>query len=235
MGETTDDLGTPIIKTTTGAVVLPRDHHVIQRKLRSASEQNRIGKSACDQCRYCTEYCPRFLLGYEVEPHRVMRSLAFTATGSAYWDRFASLCCACGLCTLFACPEELFPKEACDQSKAQMKKAGAKWTGPAPASPHGLREGRRVPINTLMRRLRVEHYQHPAPWREGGVEPGQVVLPLKQGAGTANTPAVKPGDRVKAGQPVGRVPEGSLGGIVHAPVSGRVVSVSDRIVIEREP
>ena len=91
MGETTDNLDTPIVKTTTGAVVLPREHRVIQRKLRSPSEQNKIGKSACDQCRYCTEYCPRFLLGYEVEPHRVMRSLAFTGTGSAYWDRFAVL------------------------------------------------------------------------------------------------------------------------------------------------
>ena len=31
------------------------------------------------------------------------------------------MCCACGLCTLYACPEELFPKEACDQSKAELK------------------------------------------------------------------------------------------------------------------
>lgn len=234
MGETTDDLSTPIIKTTTGAVVLPREHHVIQRKLRSPSEQNKIGKSACDQCRYCTEYCPRFLLGYAVEPHRVMRSLGFTATGTAYWDQFAALCCACGLCTLFACPEELFPKEACDQSKAEMKKEGLKWSGQAPSAPHGLREGRRVPINTLMQRLQIQQYQHPAPWRDGFVATTRLLVPVKQGAGAPNTPIVKPGDRVKAGQPLGKVPDGSLGAIVHAPVPGRVVSVGDRIVIERE-
>ena len=40
-----------------------------------------IGKSACDQCSYCTEFCPRYLLGYEVQPHKVMRSLGFTVTG----------------------------------------------------------------------------------------------------------------------------------------------------------
>lgn len=234
MGETTDDLETPIIKTTTGAVILPRDHHVIQRKLLSPDRQNKIGKSACDQCRYCTEYCPRFLLGYAVEPHRVMRSLGFTATGAAYWDQFAVLCCACGLCTLFACPEELFPKEACDQAKAEMKRAGFKWTGPAPTAPHGLREGRRVPIKTLMRRLQIEGYDNPAPFRNLEEEPRRVVVPLKQGAGSANEPIVKPGDRVKAGQDLGKIPPNSLGAIVHAPVSGRVVTVTDRVIIERE-
>jgi len=122
MGETTENLDTPITKTTTGVVVLPRDHHVAQRKLQPAPAQDRIGKSACDQCRYCTEYCPRFLLGYAVEPHQVMRSLAFTATGAARWNEWASLCCACGLCTLFACPEELFPKEACDRAKAELRR-----------------------------------------------------------------------------------------------------------------
>lgn len=25
----------------------------------------------CDQCSYCTEFCPRYLLGYEVQPHKV--------------------------------------------------------------------------------------------------------------------------------------------------------------------
>src|SRR6185503_15365405 len=102
------------------------------------------GKSACDQCRYCTEYCPRFLLGYAVEPHQVMRSLAFTATGKEYWNQWAALCCACGLCTLYACPEELFPKEACDDSKMEMRRANLKWTGKTEVKPHPMREGRRV-------------------------------------------------------------------------------------------
>ena len=48
----------------------------------------RIGKSACDQCSYCTEFCPRYLLGYDVQPHKVMRSLSFTATGADIWNRF---------------------------------------------------------------------------------------------------------------------------------------------------
>src|SRR5512133_1515881 len=153
MGQTTEDLDTPVTKTATGVVVLPRSHHVMERKLKPNQVQAKIGKSACDQCRYCTEYCPRFLLGYEVEPHQVMRSLAFTATGADYWNQWAALCCACGLCTLYACPEELYPKEACDDSKAAMRQAGLKWTGPATVKVQPMRDGRRVPIKSLMHRL----------------------------------------------------------------------------------
>ena len=132
MGEHTGDFDRPVTKTTGGVIVLPRDHHVMARKFKPVKIQHAIGKSACDQCRYCTEYCPRYLLGYAVEPHQVMRSLAFTATGKEYWNDWAALCCSCGLCTLFACPEELYPKEACDQSKAEMRQQNVKWSHECP-------------------------------------------------------------------------------------------------------
>jgi Na+-translocating ferredoxin:NAD+ oxidoreductase RnfC subunit len=235
MGETTEDLDTPITKTSTGVVALPRDHRVIERKLKPAAAQNVIGKSACDQCRYCTEYCPRYLLGYAVEPHQVMRSLAFTATGAEYWNQWAALCCACGLCTLYACPEELFPKEACDQSKAEMRRASLKWTGPMTVKPHPMRDGRRVPIKTLMKKLHLQQYDHPAHWEDVRFAPRRVVLPLKQNAGAVNRPLVQPGERVRAGQMVGQVPEQALGAPIHAPFDARVVSVNDRVVLERTP
>jgi len=230
MGETTDDLDTPIIKTTTGAVILPRDHHVIQRKLKSSQTQARIGKSACDQCRFCTELCPRYLLGYAVEPHQVMRSLAFTATDKRFWNQWATLCCSCGLCTLYACPEELYPKEACDASKEEMHAAGIQWTGPTTTTPHPMRDGRHVPIKALMKKLHVQEYDLPAPYEDRAVNPKQVILPLKQGAGVPNTPLIRPGDRVAAGQPLGEIPEGALGAIIHAPFAGIVTEVTDRII-----
>jgi cobalamin reductase len=235
MGETTDNLDAPVTKTTTGAVILPRQHHVMQRKLKPAKAQAQIGKSACDQCRYCTEYCPRFLLGYAVEPHQVMRSLAFTGAGTEYWNQWAALCCSCGLCTLYACPEELFPKEACDASKAEIRRAGLKWTGAAHIKPHPMREGRRVPIKSLMKKMHVLEYNAPAPLRQQPLSPDTLVLPLRQGAGAANQPLVKAGDRVAAGQVLGAIPDNALGAIIHAPVNGTVAEVADgHIRLKRE-
>jgi Na+-translocating ferredoxin:NAD+ oxidoreductase RnfC subunit len=234
MGQTTDNLDTPIIKTATGVVVLPRDHHVMERKLKPGRIQAKIGKSACDQCRFCTEYCPRFLLGYQVEPHAVMRSLAFTATGAEHWNQFAALCCSCGLCTLFACPEELYPKEACDDSKAAMRRQQMKWTGPMTVKPHGMRDGRHVPIKTLTRKLHVEQYDLPAPLYPGKIEPARLVLPLKQSAGAACVAKVTTGDRVSAGQILGEPPTNAMGAILHAPAAGRITGVSEQqIILER--
>jgi Na+-translocating ferredoxin:NAD+ oxidoreductase RnfC subunit len=226
MGETTDDLDRPVTKTTGGVIVLPRDHHVVSRKLKPSAVQHAIGKSACDQCRYCTEYCPRFLLGYAVEPHQVMRSLAFTATGAAHWNDWAALCCACGLCTLYGCPEELFPKEACDQAKAEMRRAGVKWSGAAVVRPHPMRDGRRVPIQRLMQKLQIGAYDHPAPWHPRQVLARELLLPLKQSAGSAVRPSVAVGQRVAAGELLGAMAGNDLGASLHAPVAGRIAALT---------
>jgi len=234
MGKITENLDTPVTKTDTGVVILPRDHHIMERQLKPNKAQAQIGKSACDQCRYCTEYCPRFLLGYAVEPHQVMRSLAFTATGADYYNQWATMCCSCGLCTLYACPEELFPKEACDDAKAEMRRKHIKWTGPMDPKPHPMHDGRRVPIKTLTRKLHVERYDLPAPYDRRQISPGRLILPLQQSAGTACLPKVKVGDRVTAAQIIGEPAPDALGAVLHAPGEAVVREITQQqIILER--
>lgn len=234
MGETTAVLDRPVTKTTGGIIVLPRDHHVIERKLKPAPQQNAIGKSACDQCRYCTELCPRFLLGYAVEPHQVMRTLAFTATGAERFNDWAAMCCSCGLCTLFSCPEELFPKEACDQSKAELRKNNVKYSGPTTVEVHPMRDGRRVPIKSLMTKLDIAQYDDPAHWEAKEISAKRLVLPLKQSAGAPSVAIVKAGDRVAAGQQLTEIAEKALGARIHAPLAATVAEVTAQaIILER--
>ena len=234
MGETTDKLDRPVTKTTGGVIVLARDHSVVERKLKPAPQQNAIGKSACDQCRYCTELCPRFLLGYAVEPHQVMRTLAFTATGAERFNDWAAMCCSCGLCTLFSCPEQLYPKEACDQSKAELRKNNVKYAGPTMVEVHPMRDGRRVPIKSLMERLDIAQYDDPAHWQAKEISAKRLVLPLKQSAGAPSVAIVKAGDRVTAGQQITEIAEKALGARIHAPVAGVVTEVTaQHIIIER--
>ena len=235
MGETTDDLDLPITKTSTGVVVLPHDHHIIERKLRKPTDQAKIGKSACDQCRYCTEYCPRYLLGYQVEPHQVMRTLAFSGTGADRFNEWAALCCSCGLCTLYACPEELYPKEACDDSKAVLRKQNFKWTGKTDIKPHPMRDGRRVPIQSLMKKMHVDGYDNPAPMVTREISSKVLILPLKQGAGGPTKPTVKVGDTVQSGQIISEPLPNALGGIIHAPITATVSAItSDRITLTKK-
>ena len=73
-------LDVPVTKTTGGIVVLPHAHSLIQRHTAKWPQIARVGRSACDQCRFCTEFCPRYLLGHPIQPHRAMRSLGFATS-----------------------------------------------------------------------------------------------------------------------------------------------------------
>lgn len=230
MGQFTWETGDVVTKTTAGLIVIPRDHYLITRKDRTREERDRIGKSACDQCTYCTEFCPRYLLGYEVMPHKVMRALGFTTSGAEHWSQWAELCCACGLCTLYACPEELYPKEACDGGKAARRAAGLKFTQQRPPVVHPMKEYRRVPQSQLRRRLRIEEYDVDAPFEKTDHRPALVRIKMRQHAGKPATPVVAEGRRVKKGQVIGRVEESALGADVHASIDGKVRAVNEEFV-----
>lgn len=235
MGRVVQDLSEPVTKTTGGLIVLPTSHPLVQRMVTPLEAMHRIGKSACDQCSYCTEFCPRYLLGYDVQPHKVMRTLGFTASGKHNWSKWADLCCSCGLCTLYSCPENLFPKEACDQAIADRKEAGLeRWLGPSEElKEHPMLEGRHVPIQSLMRKLGVKRYDRPAPWVECGYDAKRVVLPLKQHVGAPSEPVVRSGERVRAGQLVAEIPAGQLAARIHSSIDGVVKAVNGSIVIEQ--
>lgn len=233
MGNLTDP-STPVTKTTGGIVVLPKEHPVAIRKGLSEAAITLRGKSACDQCTDCTELCPRYLLGYAIEPHKTMRSLGFGGEQRDHWSRYALLCCECSLCNLYACPENLEPKEVCARSKAMLTAQGIRWD-PAgeELKPHPMRPFRRVPIERLMTRLGLDPYDRPAPLSEERYDPPYVRIPLKQHTGAPARPVVKVGDHVEPGDLIGEIPEGQLGARIHASISGRVTEIEEYVRIER--
>ena len=117
MGSLEDNPQALVDKTTGGVIVLPAGHVVVRRRRQDWPQIQRIGRSACDQCVFCTELCPRYLLGHPIEPHRAMRSLAFTLIGEPNVQGTA-FCCECNLCSLYSCPEDLDPKNVCAANSA---------------------------------------------------------------------------------------------------------------------
>ncbi|MBN1559515.1 4Fe-4S dicluster domain-containing protein [candidate division KSB1 bacterium] len=234
MGKVIQDSNQPVTKTTGGLIVLPQNHNVISRYSKTQKQMDRIGHAACDQCSYCTELCPRYLLGYDVQPHLVMRSLGFSHLGAEIWSTYAQLCCQCGLCTLYACPEALYPREACMKSMNDLRAIGrGKWEGARAVKPHATKEFRRVPVRQLMTRLGVQRYEAEAGYVRMHVQPSAVTIPLKQHIGAPSEPLVKKGESVQKGQLIARPPEGQLGATIHASISGSVSAIeNDRIIIE---
>ena len=231
MAKPADSLDLPVTKTTGGIIVLPASHSLIQRHNAPMIQVNRIGRSACDQCRFCTEFCPRFLLGHPIEPHRAMQSLGF-ATGADL--AVATLyCCECNLCSLYACPEDLDPKTVCVQNKPLARERGLTFKGdPASITPHPLAEFRRVPMRRLIARLGLGEFNNVGPLKEHVFSPRTVNVLLKQHAGLPAVPVVKSGDRVRAGDLLAAPPQGKLGARVHASIGGVVKVTGDAVIIE---
>ena len=235
MGPARTDLDLPVTKTTGGIVVLPRDHRLLRRKLASDEARVRVARSSCDQCTQCTDLCPRYLLGYGVEPHRVMRSLGFAGDLADPWDRHGLLCCECGACEYYLCPEDLPPKSMCVRAKGRFAARGLR---PEPLAGlgrcHPLRDARKIPVPRLVQRLGLGAWDVPAPLRRVDLEPARVRLPLKQHLGVPARPVVAEGQPVVLGQVVAEIPAGKLGAAVHASIDGRVGRIdATSICIER--
>ncbi len=233
MGSLLTDFSKPITKTSGGFIVLPTNHILIRRRNETIPEMKKIGQSACDQCTYCTEFCPRFLLGYHIEPHKVMRSLGFAGERDDFWGLHAMNCCECNLCSLYSCPEDLDPKQACVRSKQNIRLKGIDYSPPdLDLKVHPMQAHRKVLIKKLTRKLGLMPYNTQADYVEDGLRPSKVYIPLKQHIGQAAQSLVQVGDTVTVGQKIGDVPADALGVPVHASINGTVTAVDSQIVIE---
>ncbi|GAC22260.1 4Fe-4S dicluster domain-containing protein [Paraglaciecola arctica] len=236
MGTIEDDFSTSISATTSGLLVLPHDAHVVTKKSESESTSKRIGKAACDQCTLCTEMCPRYLLGYPIQPHLVMRSLLTTGVTSETLSLHAQACSECNICTLWACPEQLNPRDVCVATKRDLKEKSLWQTTQqlqAQTRPvHNMREYRGVPTSRLIRRLGLAKYdKRQALWLDEYQSPSRVAISLQTHMGARAEPIVKEGDEVTAGDVIAIPPIDAMGVPVHASITGRVTFVGEHIDI----
>ena len=233
MGKLCTDLADPVTRTTGGLIVLPKTHHLYRRYAADWSQIARIGASACDQCSFCTEFCPRYLLGHPIEPHKAMRSLCFNEMGEANVVG-TDFCCECNLCTMIACPEDLDPKNVCTQNKRRRAGEGVKWQNPplVEARPRLHLDNRRVPIGRLIRKLGLSDFTNTGPLLDPAPPPPRVTIPLQMHIGAPCEPVVKVGQSIAEGDVIGQPPAGKLGVPIHASIAGRIAGFDGTVVIE---
>ncbi|MEN6459487.1 MAG: 4Fe-4S dicluster domain-containing protein [Thermoguttaceae bacterium] len=235
MGYLEADHDALVDKTTGGIIVLPDEHMLVRRRQRDWQQVVRIGRSACDQCSFCTELCPRWLLGHPIEPHRAMRSLAFNLVGEANFIG-TQFCCECNLCSFYSCPEGLDPKTVCGQNKRRLASEKKRWEKPPfnPQRPELHMDNRKAPTSRLMTKLGLRQFRNVGPLNATLMLASRVGIKLKQHVGAPCEPLAAVGQRVTKGQPLGRpaVQDGraALGAPVHASIDGVVTAVENGIV-----
>jgi Na+-translocating ferredoxin:NAD+ oxidoreductase RnfC subunit len=233
MGRLMDPLGEPTTKTVSGLLVLPTDNRLVGRLSTTEAEVLRIARAACCQCISCTELCPRYLLGHDLEPHRTVRAIQYADFDTNHRHiTSAFLCCECGMCELFACPLDIQPRRILSALKAELSRRGV----PNPhvrkdLRPDDVREYRQIPTARLTGRLGLARYDGEAPLDPDPVRPKRVTLRTAQHVGAAARPVVQVGARVLEGDVVAEIPHNALGARVHASISGVVESVDQNAVV----
>jgi Na+-translocating ferredoxin:NAD+ oxidoreductase RnfC subunit len=164
-------------------------------------------------------------------------SVGFSGERELEWAKMGLQCCECSVCDLYACPEDLPPKDMCVRSKRLWQQTGQR---PKPlagrGAAHPMRDSRRIPLSRLVHRLGLNAWDVHAPMTDRQLTPAEVCIRLRQHIGVPAEPVVKEGDAVSVGQRIATIPEGKLGAHVHASIDGRVNRIdADSIWLQRSP
>lgn len=234
MGPVMTDLDGYITKKNKGFVILKQDHHLVRKKSVKMEQAMRVNRATCEQCRMCTDLCPRYLIGHDMQPHKLMRTVSF-ALEKTEEQAISYLCCQCNLCELFSCPAGLYPKASNLFTKQKLADQGIRYKATRTEyRAHQNREYRMVPSKRLVARLGLKNYDKNAPYTEITMNPEIVSIAMSQHVGAPAIPMVAVGDLVQAGQMIGRILDGNLGAPVHASITGSVTECNkDYVVIRR--
>lgn len=225
-----------VTKTTSGILVLPEDGAVDRRRKTEIRHMLNRARSACIQCTFCTQLCPRYLLGHPLQPHRIMRKMAACTDISQILDdrdiRQAAICSECGVCEIYACPMGLQPRVINALLKGELAQAGIRYSREGDnweADPN--RQYRKAPTHRVAVRAGVGAYYkiEGHTYLEGTAK--KVMLPLKMNIGVPARPIIASGAHVEKGQLIAVCPEGKLGANLHASIAGTAHITEQSITI----
>ncbi len=234
MGSLVTDLSRPVTKTTGGLIALPADHPLIRQKLSGIRSVVQTAKTVCEQCCYCTELCPRHIIGHRLSPHLIVRAANYNNIGDPELLTAALICSECGLCEIYACPVGISPRRINAALKGELRARGVKYQGTL-GKEDPMAEYRLIPSLRVAQRMGLAAWYHQeASLSLDDFEPDTVALSLKQHVGAPAVPVVKQGDLVTRGMLVGEIPEGALGARVHASIDGVVSGVTPEAITVRK-
>lgn len=219
-----------VTKTSNAYIILPPSHYVVQKKKANTQVSVNRAMSACCHCGMCTSLCSRHMLGYPIDPSKFMNALSAGATGNIepYLNTF--FCSACGLCEMYSCFQNLNAQTLISVFKGGMRKGGVKMPEVQMAPVDPIRSHKLVSHSRLTARLGLTQYNQDAPLNENEIKPAKLKIMLSQHIGAPCEVTVKKGDKLTAGQIIGKASDDKLGTNVHAPYDCLVTEVNDKFV-----
>ncbi|HFZ8993000.1 TPA: 4Fe-4S dicluster domain-containing protein [Citrobacter freundii] len=229
MGGLIASLDTPVSKTTGGLLVLPKTHPLIQRRMQNERTILSVARTLCEQCRLCTDLCPRHLIGHELSPHLLVRAVNYQQVATPQLLLSALTCSECSVCESVACPVGISPMRINRMLKRELRAKNLRYEGPLNPADE-MAKYRLVPVKRLIAKLGLSDWYQDAPFREMVYTPSHTTLLLRQHIGASAVPCVQKGDRVVRGQCVADIPADALGAPVHASIDGIVSEITEHAI-----
>lgn len=224
---------TYVTKTMGALIVIPADHYIAKRKEQPISHSINQARTACIQCKMCTDMCPRNLMGHQLRPHKIMRAMGLGIPNEEILHE-AMICSECGICELYACPMGLSPRLVNAYVKQELRQKGIRYERQPLNDVNPLRAYRKVPVPRLISRLDLTQYKGKKMNGLQKLDMDKVCIPLSQHIGKPATPKVVVGDYVQKGQLIGGVERDDFGANIHASISGKVCEVNQYIAILKD-
>ena len=221
-----------ITKTTKGILILPDYTQAVSSKLMNPKMAVARAETACCQCTRCTDMCPRHLLGYPLEPHRMVRTAMGVAEVMPEMVISATLCCGCGICEGLACNQGISPKAVIDSYKALLAKNKLRFNTPGEYEARPEREYRMVPSDKWTSLLGITKFDKVADFGGEMDDFARVEIPLSSHIGAPSVMAVSDGATVRKGDLIAEAADG-LSLPQHASISGTVTTANSKIIIDR--
>ena len=232
MGKVINPTTYSVTKTTKGILILPNDTEAIRARTVSVKMAVARAETACCQCTRCTDMCPRFLLGYPLEPHKMVRTAMGVAEVIPEMVVSATLCCGCGICESLACSQGISPRAVIENYKALLAKNKLRFNLDGDYNVRGERDYRMIPYKKWMSALGVTKFDKIADYGGEINDFSRVEIPLSSHIGVPSVPSVIDGDTVKAGDLIAKAADG-LSLPQHASVDGTVTLGINKIIIDK--
>ena len=233
MGKIIDPESAVITKTTKSLLILPENCEAVMTKLIDGDKSIARAETACCQCTRCTDMCPRALLGYPLEPHKMVRTAKSAVAIMPEMVLSATLCCGCGLCESLACSQGISPRAVINEYKGLLAKNKLRFVGKTDVEPLPEREYRMIPSERWASVLGVAKFDKVGKYIGEQADFTRAEILLRQHIGAPSIPCVADGDRVSAGDKIAQAADG-LSLPQYATISGKVSVYTDRIIIEKE-
>ncbi|MBR2466613.1 MAG: SLBB domain-containing protein [Clostridia bacterium] len=230
MGKIINPATATVKKTTSGLLVLPKNIQASEAKLINEKLSVARAETACCQCTRCTDMCPRHLLGYPLEPHKMVRTAMGAAKAMPEMVINATLCCGCGICESLACSQGISPKAVINNYKELLSQNKMRYSTNTDVDVRAEREYRMIPTAKWKSALGIAKFDTP-PVILGEISDfDRVEIPLSAHIGAPSVPTVKNGATVRTGEKIADASSG-LSVPQHASVTGHVSVLSDKIII----